>query len=312
MASQTQGTFNVEEVCKDLQKAMKGLGTDEDSIIRIVTSHSNAQRQEIRDQYKRMYGKALIDDIKGELSGHFENSIVGLLMAPDEYDAYSVHKAVKGLGTDEAALIEVLASRTTKQLTAAKEFYKKQYGKELEKAVATDTSGDFRKLLVSLITAERDLDGPVDHARAVKDAKDLFDAGEAKWGTDESTFNAILATRSYAHVRAVGDEYKKISKRTLEQAVKSEMSGDLERGYLAILQVASGVPEYFAERLYKAMKGLGTDDTCLTRVMVSRSEIDLPKIKAIFQTKYGKPLSEFIKSDTSGDYRKTLLAICGA
>ena len=41
----------------------------------------------------------------------------------------------------------------------------------MEKAVATDVSGDFRRILVTIITANRDPDGPVDQAKAAADAK---------------------------------------------------------------------------------------------------------------------------------------------
>ena len=43
------------------------------------------------------------------------------------------------------------------------------------------------------------------------------------------------------------------------------------------------------------LQGLGTDEDTLTRVMVSRSEIDLQQIKARFMGKYGKTLYSFIK-----------------
>ena len=39
------------------------------------------------------------------------------------------------------------------------------------------------------------------------------------------------------------------------------------------VQIARNTPLYFAQRLYKCMKGAGTDDRTLIRVVVSRSEV---------------------------------------
>jgi hypothetical protein len=36
---------------------------------------------------------------------------------------------------------------------------------------------------------------------------------------------------------------------------------------------------YFAERLYKSMVGMGTDDELLCRVVVTRCEVDMVEIK---------------------------------
>ena len=54
-------------------------------------------------------------------------------------------------------------------------------------------------------------------------------------------------------------------------------------------------PVFFADRLYNSMKGLGTDDETLVRVMVSRAEKDLVQIKMAFKDKYHKTLYSFIK-----------------
>lgn len=67
----------------------------------------------------------LVDELKSELSGKFEDVILGLMMTRAEFDALSVKKAVKGAGTDEKALIEVLCSRTNEEMKAAKDAYKK-------------------------------------------------------------------------------------------------------------------------------------------------------------------------------------------
>ena len=43
-------------------------------------------------------------------------------------------------------------------------------------------------------------------------------------------FHQIILNRSNSHLRAVFEEYEKLSKMTLEQAIKSEMSGDIMNG----------------------------------------------------------------------------------
>jgi len=59
------------------------------------------------------------------------------------------------------------------------------------------------------------------------------------------------------------------------------------------------------------MRGLGTDDKTLTRVIVTRAEIDMQYIKAEYEKKYQKPLVDAIHSETSGNYRNFLLALLG-
>lgn len=50
-------------------------------------------------------------------------------------------------------------------------------------------------------------------------------------------------------------------------------------------------------------QGKGTKDKILTRIMVSRAEVDMLKIKSEFKRKYGKSLYYFIQvSDGGGEF----------
>ncbi len=70
-------------------------------------------------------------------------------------------------------------------------------------------------------------------------------------------------------------------------------------------------PAYFAEQLHNAMKGAGTKDDDLIRILVSRSEIDMAAIKSEYKRIYNKSLYDALKSELSGDYEKLFLTLIG-
>lgn len=302
--------FDAAKEAEALRKAMKGLGTDEKAIINVVCKCSNKQRQKIIPSFKQQFGRDLIDDLKSEIGGNFLRTVLALFRTPAEQDAFIVHEAIAGAGTDEEALIEVICTRNNAEIKAMKEAYEKMYKKDMEKAVMGDTSGDFKRLLVSLLTGTRDEKG-ADPELAKKDAEALYKAGEGRLGTDESKFNQILCTRSYKHLRLVYQEYKKFSNKSIKDVIKSEMSGDLAKGFVAVVRASKEPERFFAKELYRSMEGAGTRDNKLIRIIVTRSEVDLADIKKEFERIYKKSLYAMVKDDTSGDYKNTLLAIIG-
>lgn len=52
--------FDPEGAAQGLRSAMRGLGTDEDAIIKIIALHTNKQRQDIKLKYRTMFGRVCI------------------------------------------------------------------------------------------------------------------------------------------------------------------------------------------------------------------------------------------------------------
>ncbi|RXM97847.1 Annexin A1 [Acipenser ruthenus] len=303
--------FNASADVALLDKAIKAKGVDEKTIIEVLVKRSNAQRQQIKEAYQKTSGKALDADLKSVLSGHVIDVVLALLKTPAKYDAYLLKTAMKGLGTDEDCLIEVLASRTNKEIKEILKVYND--GKNnLETDITSDTSDDFKRALLSLCKGNRSEDNVVKEDLADNDARALYEAGEKRKGTDCLTFINILTTRSVPQLRKTFQKYRKYSKHDVSQALDLELKGDIESCLTAVVKCVGNKPAFFAEKLYLAMKGYGTKEQVLTRIMVSRSEIDLQDIKAEYHKKYGKTLYQEIMDETKGDYEQILLALCGS
>lgn len=303
--------FDASADAATLRKAMKGFGTDEQAIIDILCARSNQQRQEISEAFTRELGRDLIEDLKSELGGKFEDVIIGLMLPPEKYLCKQLHKAMDGIGTNEKALIEILCSLNNEQIKAVVDCYEGMYNRPLAEHLCSETSGSFRRLLTMVIIGSRDPQGTVDPDLAVEQANQLYNAGEGKLGTDEEVFYKILAHASFDQLEMVFDQYKSLTGRTIEQALKSELSGELYDGLSAIVECVQMAPHFFAKRLHKAMEGVGTDDASLVRIIISRAEIDLQNIKDEFEQMYNKSLHSVVKDETSGDYKRALLALIG-
>uniref|UniRef100_A0A671NR82 Annexin n=1 Tax=Sinocyclocheilus anshuiensis TaxID=1608454 RepID=A0A671NR82_9TELE len=290
--------FNPEQDAAKIETAIKTKGVDEQTIIDIMTKRSCSQRSEIAFEYEKRAKKDLVSALKGALSGSLEHLILGLMKSTAQYDASELKSSMKGLGTDEESLNEMVCSRNNEELKEIKKVYREMFKKELEKDVSGDTSGDFAKLLLALVQAKRDEpSNVVDYEKIDNDARALYEAGVKRKGTDVTTWISIFSERSVPHLQKVFERYKRYSPYDIKESIRKEVKGDLEKSFLTlgIYQLSS-----------KSVK-----EKVITRIIVSRCEVDLMKVRAEFKRNFGKSLYQTILEHTKGDYQRALLNLCG-
>ena len=300
-----------EKDAEALYEAMDKLNTDEEAIIKIIANRTNAHRLQIVTEYKNKYDKNLIDDLKSNLSGDFETASVALFLSPIDYDVLQLNKSMSGVNTDEDSLIEIICSRPQTTLQEIKEKYKETHSIELEEEVTKATSGDLQRLLLTILKCERSTNTTSNHEESSKKAKELIEIGESNWYKENSAFEQLLLTGSKEEIMLCAKYYHKKTQKTILKAVEENFEGDVKTLFTSIIYATLNPSEFYARKVHKAIEGFGTDDNTLIRILVTRDEVDMPKIKQYYKKMFEKDMIEDIKSDCSGDYLKLLVELAG-
>jgi len=217
-------------------------------------------------------------------------------------DAAVLHKAMKGLGTDEKALNSIYGTRTKQQLMAIAQAYEAAHKSTLEKDIKGDTSGNYETLLVYLAL-------PPNHVRA----RFLKHATKGA-GTREKYVTDVLAPASnqeildifHADPSAIAAVTDDVKHGDWAKCINKMLKGKRDESG----QVDEGDAERTAEQLYKAGEGkLGTDETTFTEIFTSRSPAFLKRVSYHYAAKHKHSLEQAVKKETSGDYESILCAL---
>jgi len=204
-----------------LRKAMKGFGTDEKMLIRVLADKDPFQVCVIRDTYKRKFNRDLIHDVKSEVSGWFEEGLCAIIRGPLETDVHLLKAATEGPGTKEKVLNDVLLGRSNADLRAIKDAYQRTYRTSLEADIKADLSMKTERHFLMVLAANRNEESaPVVPQQVDQDVMEIYKATEGKVGTDELLVCSILSNRSDAQISAIAHTYKQKFTRDLETVIK--------------------------------------------------------------------------------------------
>lgn len=278
-------------------------GKDENGIITFILNHSNDELVKLRSDYQAKNSKDLIKELESKFSGDFKNVIVALFKDPVEYDADLLYNAMKGLGSDKNVITEVLCFRSPERMNEVKTKFKEKYGKELVPEIKSETSGDYQKIALNLLDGNRATNSSPDLENCTKIAKELYEAGEGKLGTNEDVFIKYFTSLSPEELLLVCKEYHKNHKKNMLDSIDNEFDGHVKNLLKIILYSLYSPSEFFAIQIHNSVVGMGTADDQLIRSIVSRANIDMKKIKKYYKKIYNKDMIEEVNADLSGSYK---------
>ncbi|KAI2638057.1 hypothetical protein GGS21DRAFT_509465 [Xylaria nigripes] len=297
-----------------LRTAMKGFGTDERALIRVLANKDPFQIEAIKLAYSRLFNRNLEKDIKAETSKHFEAGLVALVRGPLLHDVHLLRSAIEGLGTKEKVLNDVLLGRSNADIRAIKAMYLHTFNTTLESDIKGDLSMKTERHFMIVLGACRAEDSaPVNPQAVDQDVMEIYKATEGKMGTEQMLVCSILSTRNDTQIRAINQAYSHKFRRSLEDVIKKEFSGHMKDALLYQLRNAVDKYMHAATLFENAMAGLGTqDDLLVARVVRYHWDREtLANIKGAFRQRYNKTLASAIRREISGDYEKLMVACVG-
>ncbi|XAR54449.1 hypothetical protein NMG60_11029580 [Bertholletia excelsa] len=140
-----------------LNNCIKEKAFNHDEIVRIVSTRSKTQLVATFNHYKDEYGVSINKHLKEEPGNKYLaalRSAIKCIEDPKKYYEKVVRDALIKRGTDEDALTRVVVTRAEKDLQEIKDLYYRRNSITLNKAVAKETSGDYKTFLLTLLGKE--------------------------------------------------------------------------------------------------------------------------------------------------------------
>lgn len=289
--------MSVSDKAKALRKAMKGLGTDDKTLIAVVASTNHAERMEIVKSYRDQFKRSLVDDIKGDTSGNYRKLLVNLFLPKELVMVNCIHKATvkKIFGTDDDMLISLI-TQFPELLPTVKEMYRQRFDHELAYDVQRDTTGCYRDLLLKRIDFVH-----------VPVTDPVAEADRIYANNDDSEYVEVFGGRTKEDLRVIEKAYNaKYSDLDFASVVDYDTFTHFKQTLFALLVER---PTYFCCVLRAAVHLAGTKEHMINMVFSLIEGEELFKVNAAYYDQFQRTLYEDLRSDLSMNYRTLVLSI---
>jgi annexin A7/11 len=273
-------------------------------------NYSSPQHQQsIQVQQQHIQVQQYATSYSSSPAAHVGRGRPSVLPAPNfdpSNDAAALRKAMKGFGTDEDGLINILCRRPSYQRVEIVRAYKTAYGKDLFEDIRSESSGNFQSVLIALLMP-----------KAEYYCRELYEAMVGA-GTDEDPLIEVMCTMSNQEIREIGMMYQRMFGQTLESHLRSDTSGNMKRLMTSLstgnrdesMRTDINSARQDAESLKRAgIARFGTDESEFNRILCLRNYEQLKLVCQEYEKLTGNPLEKDIKREFSGDIEDALLSI---
>jgi len=200
---------------------MKGIGTDEKTLIRVLADKDPLQVPVLREVYNQRFKRHLLNDVQSETRGWFEEGLCAIIRGPLQQDVVLLKKAMDGPGTNEKMLNDVLLGRSNADMRAIKDLYQRTFHTSLESDIKADLSMKTERHFLMVLAANRNEEStPILPQQTDQDVMEIYKATEGKLGTDELLVCNVLTQRSDAQIGAIAQVYRQKFTVDLETVIK--------------------------------------------------------------------------------------------
>jgi hypothetical protein len=157
-----QDAIKAQQDATALFEAMDGMGTDEAVLVKILSNQTNKQIATLKEAYSKTYSRDLIEHVKSETSGHFQEVLLGLLngnrdesskvdpnLVQDDAQALAKAGGPGGFFTDDEKLVSIFTTRSKAHLAEVAKVFEHINGKTLRSFIEQQTSGDYEASLLA-------------------------------------------------------------------------------------------------------------------------------------------------------------------
>ena len=279
----------------------------EDIILDTIMKNNLKNRVDIANYYQTTYGTSLFEEIKSKIGGDFGYCAAQMFLSPLDF---CIHHLQLGLKKANECAMEQLVSRTPEELKLIETKYNKTTGGDLKTDITKAFKGAVGNNIINLWNTKRVQNSNPNKKDCENYANTLINNKYKDWVENEEIFKEIFIERSPEELILIARYYLKNKGKNLIDDIEKELNGNNQLLLKEMLYNNIMPHEIFADKIKKAVKGLGTDEEMLSRALVSRCELDMGSMRDMYLTKYKISMKEDIIGDTSGSYQKLCVYLC--